>query len=424
MAEGTTALRVRALVASWFTVLAAVAVALAAVGGAAAYTAHVDPGTTAEQVERTHWRADGGFAHSADVTRENPVFAVGSTLSNRSTYYTGPTPVLDGRYVLTYAGAGAEPASVALDADLLIQSTGEETVYWSNRIALDTVEAESVAHGESVRLGFSLNASRVAERRSSIQQGLGDTQGEVSTFVAVDVTVAGTANGEPANLSFTHRLPISVGGGTYSVGPEEAGTEPVTTTRTVTTPREYGPFWSFGGPLLLLLGVGGLAALVVGRRRDAFGLSAAERDLLAFREERAEFDEWVVRARLSTDEFGDRARADAESLEDVVDFAIDAGTGVVEDPDSGLFYAIAEELAVVYEPPALARRELRDADGDGFLDDTEGVSLADAENGDAQPVDGDRAGDEAAEGGGTGESEGDGDSIDPESPPQRRSPED
>lgn len=315
-------------------------------------------------------------------------------------------------------------ASVALDADLLIQSTGEETVYWSNRIALDTVEAESVAHGESVRLGFSLNASRVAERRSSIQQGLGDTQGEVSTFVAVDVTVAGTANGEPANLSFTHRLPISVGGGTYSVGPEEAGTEPVTTTRTVTTPREYGPFWSFGGPLLLLLGVGGLAALVVGRRRDAFGLSAAERDLLAFREERAEFDEWVVRARLSTDEFGDRARADAESLEDVVDFAIDAGTGVVEDPDSGLFYAIAEELAVVYEPPALARRELRDADGDGFLDDTEGVSLADAENGDAQPVDGDRAGDEAAEGGGTGESEGDGDSVDPESPPQRRSPED
>jgi hypothetical protein len=246
----------------------------------------------------------------------------------------------------------------------------------------------------------------------------------VSTFVAVDVTVAGTANGEPANLSFTHRLPISVGGGTYSVGPEEAGTEPVTTTRTVTTPREYGPFWSFGGPLLLLLGVGGLAALVVGRRRDAFGLSAAERDLLAFREERAEFDEWVVRARLSTDEFGDRARADAESLEDVVDFAIDAGTGVVEDPDSGLFYAIAEELAVVYEPPALARRELRDADGDGFLDDTEGVSLADAENGDAQPVDGDRAGDEAAEGGGTGESEGDGDSVDPESPPQRRSPED
>jgi hypothetical protein len=423
MVEGPTALRARALVASWFTVLITVAVALAVIGGAAAYTAHVDPGTTTEQVERTHWRADGGFVHSADVIRENPVFAVGSTLSNRSTYYTGPAPVLDGRYVLNYAGAGAEPATVGLDADLVIQSAGEETVYWSNQTSLDTA-AQSVAPGESVGVVFSFNATELAERRSSIQTALGDTEGEVSTFVAVDVTVAGTANGEPANLSFTHRLPVSVGGGTYSVGPEETGSQPITTTRTVTSPREYGLFWSFGGPLLLLLGVGGLGALVVGRRRDAFALSAAEHDLLAFRDERAEFDEWVVRARLP-DEFDGRTRADAESLEDVVDFAIDAGTGVVEDPESGLFYAIAEELVVVYEPPALARRELRDAEGsvNDLLEDTDGVSLGDAENGDVSSVDADGADDETAEGGPQSADRGES-SSDAESPPPGQTGED
>ncbi len=393
MTEGTSRLRARAIVGSWFAVLTIVLVAVAVVGGAAAYTAHVAPGTETEQVERTHWRADGAFQHSADVIRENPVFPVGSTLSDRSTYYAGPAPVLDGQYTLTYAGAGAEPATIDIDATLVIESTSEGTVFWSDRTSLDGTSAESVAPGESVDLGFSVNATALADRQATIQESLGGTQGEIATFVAIDATVAGSLNGQPANRSFTHRLPIAVSGETYSVGPAEAGTEPVTTTRTVRTPREYGPFWSIGGPLLFVLGVAGVGALVAGWRENAFTLSEAERDLLAFREERAEFDEWVVRARLST-AFDDRARADAESLGDVVDFAIDADTGVIENPDTGLFYAVADELVVVYEPPALARPEppAGDDGDDGLgalLDD--GLTLtdegaADGEDGDGAPA--------------------------------------
>ena len=390
MTEGTSRLRARAIVGSWFAVLTTVLVAVAVVGGAAAYTAHVAPGTETEQVERTHWRADGAFQHSAEVTRENPVFPVGSTLSDRSTYYAGPAPVLDGQYTLTYAGAGAEPATVDIDATLVIESSSDGTVFWSDRSSLDGTSAESVAPGESVDLGFSVNATELADRQATIQESLGDTQGEISTFVAIDATVAGSLNGQPANRSFTHRLPITVSGETYSVGSAEAGSEPVTTTRTVRTPREYGPFWSIGGPLLFVLGVAGVGALVAGWRKDAFTLSEAERDLLAFREARAEFDEWVVRARLST-AFDDRARADAESLGDVVDFAIDADTGVIENPDTGLFYAVADELVVVYEPPALARSEppAGDDEDDGLgalLDD--GLTLTEEEADDGEDGDG------------------------------------
>ncbi|MFC6736961.1 DUF5305 family protein, partial [Halolamina salina] len=261
MTEGTSGLRLRAIVGSWFAVLAAVLVAVTVVGGAAAYTAHVAPGTEAEQVERTHWRADGGFRHSADVTRENPVFPVGSTLSDRSTYYVGPSPVLDGQYSLRYAG-GTEPATVEIDAALVIQSSTDGTVLWSDRTPLGGTRTESVAPGETVELSFSVNATEVAERRATIQESLGDTEGEISTFVAVEATVAGSLNGQPANRSFTHRLPITVNDETYVVGPAEAGSEPATTTRTVRTTREYGPFWSVGGPLLLLLGVVGVGGLV------------------------------------------------------------------------------------------------------------------------------------------------------------------
>jgi len=384
MAQGRSKLRGRAILGSWFAVLAAVLVALVLVGGAAAYTAHVAPGETTEQVERTHWTADGSFYHTADVTRENPVFPVGSTLSNRSTYYTGVSPELDSEYVLTYTGQDATSATVGLNASLVVQSSGEDTVYWSDRTALDSTQVDSLAAGESAAVDFTLNATEVAEQQSEIQTALGDTQGEISTFVAVDVTVASAVDGGSADLSFTHRLPVSVGGGSYTVGPEAAGSQPMTTTATVSSTREYGPFWSLGGPLLFLVGTAGLAGLVVGRRQEAFSLSEAERDLLAFQDDRAEFDEWVVRARLSPT-FEGRTRAEAASLEDVVDFAIDAGTGVIEDPGSGRFYALSEEVALVYEPPRLAREAVSDdadeSEEGGVLADVAGVSIPADENG-------------------------------------------
>ena len=368
MSRGTQSLRVRAVASSWFAALVVACVALAALGGFVAYTAHAAPGSTDVASERAHWSVDGEFGHSADVTRQNPVFNVGATLSNRSTYFTNAAPVLDGRYVARYAGATTESASVSVDAALVVRSVGENTVYWTDRQALDD-DTASVSPGESVTVEFSLNATEVAQRASTIQSGLGSTPGAVETFVAVAVDVEGTADGQPAALSFTHRLPVSVNGDTYAVGPAETSRETMTTTETLTTPREYGLLWSLGGPLLLVLGSGGLAGLALGRQRGALELSVAERRLLQFRDERAEFDEWVVSVRLPA-ELSERPRAEADSLSDLVDFAIDTDSGVLEDPDTGTFYAVGEELLVAYEPPRLADRpgeSERAADDSGTL---------------------------------------------------------
>jgi len=384
MGEGTRWLRVRAVVSSWFPVLVAALAVLAVVGGWAAYTAHAAPGTSEAQSERAHWTVDGEFHHAAEVTRENPIFDVGTTLSNRSTYFTNAAPVLDGRYVATYGGVDAADATVDLDAALVVRSVGEDAVYWTDRRDLEAATAD-VQAGESASVAFALNATRVAAREAEIRESLGETPGETETFVVVDATVEGTADGQPASLSLTHRLPVSVEGDAYTVGPAEAGSQSMTTTETVTVPNEYGPLWTAGGPLLFLAGVGGLAALGVGRRREAFALSAAERDLLAFRDERAEFDEWVVTARLP-DSVRDRQRAEAASLADLVDFAIDSNTAVLEDPDSGTCYAVPDQLVVAYEPPESAT-----AAGETETGLFEGIIEADGE----------QAGDESATSDGT-----------------------
>jgi len=417
MGEGTHRLRVRAVVSSWFPVLVAALAVLALAGGWAAYTAHAAPGTTEERSERAHWRVSGSFQHAAEVTNENPVFDVGTTLSNRSTYFTSASPVLDGRYALTYTGLDAPDATIDLDADLVVRAANEEdVVYWTDRTPLDATSAD-VQSGEAASVAFSLNASRLAQRQSEIQASLGEAPGSVEAFVAVDATVEGTADGQPASLSLTHSLPVAVGGDTYTVGPAQTSSEPMTTTETVTVTNDYGPLWSVGGPLLFAGGVAGLAALGVGRRRDAFALSDAERDLLAFRDERAEFDEWVVRASLP-DSLRDRPRASAESLADLVDFAIDSNTAVVEDPGSGTCYAVTDEMLVAYEPPALAREP--QPDPTGFFDGrTEFVDAGEEHDGSAVASDGSAGGgdDATSDASGSGETpEGSGDDDREETP--------
>lgn len=366
MSGNTGRLRVRALVSSWFTVAAVVCLVLAIVGGWAVYTVHASPEEVVEQRQQTHWTVDGEFRHSAEVTRENPAFETGQTLTNRSTYFIRASPTLDGRFVATYSSATGDPATVTLDPTLVIRATDGETVFWENRTSLAAPTTSSVDAGDSAAVSFSLNASKAADRWEAIRSALGDSPGEVETYVAVDVAVEGTADGQPATLSFTHRLPVTVNENTYTVGPESAGTEQLTTGETVTVTREYGLFWLAGGPLLLIAGLAGIAILGAGRRREAFVLSPVERNLLAYRQERAEFDEWVVRMQLP-DELRDRPRAEAESLADLVDFAIDSDTGVVEDPETGNFAVVADSFLAVYEPPAAVR--------DSSVGEDRGVSL-------------------------------------------------
>lgn len=345
-------LRVRAFASSWFAGLVVALLVCAVAGGYATGVAYAAPATTEERETVEQWAVGGDYSHSATVTRENPVFEVGTELENRPTYFTGVSPVLDGTYTAAYTDTGADsgPLSVSLDAALVVRSTSENQVFWSERTPLAATEDASLDGGGTTAVNFSLNVTRVNERIDEIQSGLGETPGEVETFVAVGVNASGTVDGDPADVSFTRRLSLSPGPASYSVSEPASTPESATTTRVVTVPRTYGPLWTVGGPLLFVAGVLGLGALAVGYRRDALALSDAERDYLAFRDDRAEFDEWVVRARLP-EAVLDRERAEAASLSDLVDFAIDADVGVVEDTRTGSFYAVTRDLLVAYDPP-------------------------------------------------------------------------
>ncbi|MDZ5812019.1 DUF5305 domain-containing protein [Halorubrum sp. AD140] len=356
-----TRLRLRAMLDAQFTLLLAVCLIAAAVGGAFVYTTHVDPGTETETRTASSFTVESGYNHSAEVTEPNSVFETGTVLDDRDTYFTRIAPVLDVAVETTYAAADAEDVSVRLESVLVVRNVGEDgdTVYWSERETLADETVSDVEPDETAAASFALNSSEVDATASEIEEEIGASPGETETFVTTDVAVEGTINGEETSHSRTIDLGVDHEGDTYTV--DDPGVESDTSERTeeVTVERSYGPLRSIGGPLLLLVGLAGSGALAYARRERDLALTPAEREYLSFSDDRAEFAEWITTFRLPSS-VHERPEAEAESLRDLVDFAIDSDTGVVADPETGAYHAVAGEFVYTYRPPALADADVAD----------------------------------------------------------------
>jgi hypothetical protein len=341
------ALRARALLEGWGTVLAALLCVLALTGGWATYTAHVAPGTTTEQRTETVWRSTGTYSHAATVTEPNPVFDVGERLSNRTRYYSSVAPELSGEFAFRYTGEGGVRA--AADSALVYRSvSGDGTVYWSQREPVGSGTA-TLDPGESLAVPFAVNVSELEERVGAAQAGLGAGSDTVEAFVRTNVTLSGTVGGEPVERTLTHRLDIGTGGGTYTVSDPGVLRHSGERTEAVTVPRSHGAPRSLGGPALLVLSLAGLAGVAWARSEGYDELSARERAVLDYRRERGEFEEWISAVRLPA-ETRELPSAEAESLGDLVDVGIDAEAPVLETPE-GVFVVLHGDYRYRYVPP-------------------------------------------------------------------------
>jgi hypothetical protein len=294
------------------------------------------------------------------VTEENPLFPVGDQLRNRTVYFTGVSPELNGSYTFGYRASGGGELATSIDVALVTRSVvdgeGGQDVLWETTRTLRESGSATIAPGTTAQVQFGFNVSDVAAERDRIEEELGATAGTTETFVRATVDVEGTVNGRAVDTQQVHTLPLTLEGRTYRVGPAEAGTNRFETTRQVTTPRTYGPLRSVGAPTLALVSVVCLAGLVVARSRYRFELTDAEREWLSYQEERDEFDEWITSFALPPEAF-DRPQAEASSLADLVDLAIDTGNGVIESPDGTEYSVLDGEFRYVYTAPRPASVE-------------------------------------------------------------------
>ena len=341
-------LKLRRLVDQYVPVLAVVCVVCTLAGGALVYTTHVDPGTETEQVVVDEWETNGELSHSATVRNGTTVFPTGTTLTDRSTYYTQVAPILDIELRYGFVAADGE-LDVDGESELVIRSVDDEgNELWRTDEQLDSFDA-TLEPNEDLEATASIDVPETNDEVADIEEELGATIGTIEVSVEHSVTAESSVGGETDFHEQAYVVAIDPGESSYTVETESTGTETHQRTEPVVTERTYGTLRNVSGPLLVILGLVGLSGLVFGRYRNAFELTDVERKNLEFAERREDLDQWISRARSQQWE-NDDEQIHAETLDDLVDIAIDTDERVIEDLEKRRYYVLDGERRYVYGP--------------------------------------------------------------------------
>ncbi|WP_164722009.1 DUF5305 family protein [Haloterrigena salifodinae] len=344
-------LRLRALLAEYRTVLLIAFVVLLGLGAWLSYGAYATSETATEQQLEHRWMATGEFSHGAVVTESNPVHPEGTRLENKSLYYEGIAPTVDGEFVGGYDAGGGENVRVSVAVDLIYRSVDPngDGVYWSRREELESATATDVAPGEAVTASFAVNVTAVKESIAEIEREVGAGPGETEIVLDLERTVDGRIDGERRSANHSYEVPITTDGEAYRLEADGSYDEPREEYESVEVPVSAGPLRSVGGPLLLGLGAAGISAVAVVTRRFP-ELTETEREWLAYRTDRSEFEEVITTVSLPASELAE-PRATVDSLATLARLGIDLEAAVLFDSDENRYVVRGDGVRYVFEPP-------------------------------------------------------------------------
>jgi hypothetical protein len=318
--------------------LALLCVLAVVTGGWLAHGAHVDPGTTTEERTAATWSTEGAFRHDAAVQRNTSLYAAGTRLENRSTYFTTLTPRLRGTYLLR--APDAPPASAETTLRLALSTTHDDgTVLWNRTEPVAT--ATGRLGDDPLRVGFAVNVSAVRQRIATINDELGVTPSRTEVVVVAETRI----EGEDWTATRSDELAIAVDGAVYTLDHRTDGPTTHSRTETVTVARDPGLTRAVGGPLLGLVGLLGLVALAGLRIQGPIPLDPDRRRAIALARDRRRFDEWISEGTVPS---SDDPVVRVDSLPDLVDVAIDSDRRVIESGDR--FYVLLGEARYVFDP--------------------------------------------------------------------------
>jgi len=355
-------LRTRRLLNGYFGVVLGVVLVLGLVGVSVTYTAYMNPATEVEQVVTDEWSSQSEFTHRATVVNGSGIFDKGDVLRNRRAYLQRITPTLNGSFLYSYDATGGGDLLANATMTLVVRSVGqagtdgEEPVeYWRVSRPIGTATEESLSPGDQLSVPFSVNVNATAARIDAIEEELGGTPGETRIEVRTRLELSGTRNSQQVDSTQTYQANISTSQNVYRV----TGTGPVTESgqqvESTTIPETYGPLRRIGGPVLLLGGFGAGVALLALRWAVGFELTDAEQEWLAYQSARVEFDDWITTGAVSGD-LSPTTEVTVDSLEGLVDVAIDSDRRVIEDPEAGACLVHVDGTVYRVEIPERAER--------------------------------------------------------------------
>ncbi len=355
--------------------LALVGVLALAISGWAVATPHEE--TTTQEIDTETLETELG---TSAVVESDGLWDEGTELTNEPVY------LRDATSTLTLAPRTTVPTSdtaVVHDVTLRHEATRDGTVFWDRSEPL--LRDQPAVDGDVAASAVEIDLEEIRAEQREVEDQVGDIA-NVRTVVALQTSYDTGTNADDlvleTELVVTERA-------AWLDDPTPSVTEPHRETQLVTNTESRSI--AFVG-FFALLGTVALAGAWVLRQRTPVDEAVAQR---AVHEHR--YAEWISRGSLPM-WVGDHHIA-LDTLEDVVDVAIDTSNRVVHDTDRGLFAAVTDDVVYYYsdrgrwEQTAWPSMELGASDSDEF-DPSEGAddgggpasgggSTADARFGDA-----------------------------------------
>ncbi|WP_135822763.1 DUF5305 domain-containing protein [Halostella litorea] len=321
--------RVRLVTARYGRELAVACVVLGVVAlvaaGAVVATSDTDTVTESRNVQTV----DTGVDTSAVVTDRDSVWEYESELENQARYLVNDTPVL----TVTPTTRAPEGTEVTHRVALELRAVADEETFWRNETVL--VEETTTAAGGTARTNATVDVRELDERLENTSQRLSNV-GSLAVRLHVTTTYdTGDYAGE-----LTADAPFRVTENAYWVDGDLSSSRRHSTpvTRETEAEPDYG--------LLLSLFGGSVGAFAVGAvlwrgREDAVDVGAIREEI-----HRRRHDEWISCGSIPM--WVDKEHVQLDTLEDVVDVAIDGNQRVIYDQRSELYAVIDGDMIYYY----------------------------------------------------------------------------
>ncbi len=288
----------------------------------------------------------------AVVAGDHEFYREGETLTDEAVYLLEVTPAV----ALTTTTRAPEGVRVEQRLELVYEaSSSSEGVFRERREVVSTTTETVTTQDGAVEMGETLQMDEVAATLAAMREEIGDA-GDVTVYLAVETKYE--ADGYAGTLTDQRRLVVTKDSYQIPALSASAVHGPTTTReRPVADKVVEGTLPSVGhvvvphlsGAFLLLALVGGVVVVVVRRGR---GRIDPERERA--RIHRRRYGEWISVGELPATPTDWAPVVSVESLEALVDFAIDSKTRVIYDESQGCYAVITAGITYVYvasEPP-------------------------------------------------------------------------
>jgi len=320
----------RRFIAAYGMPLAVLFLLLAIVSAGAATTVYMNPPETTNSIITGQDEFQTGVETSAVVSNNTSLYDVGEKLSDMPVYFYAATPNLT--YHIRTAVPQSAETEVSTRLSLHLRATRNGDTFWEYR---DLFGAEQATVTDGLHwTNVTVNMSEVSDTISSKRAAIGSI-GSFSATHRLQVNYTSTAG----DGTLTASAPLVTTSRAYWIDGDLGDSTVNRHTRTETV---------VGTPDLqtvtLLLS---LAVVLVGgsysvfRRSRTYDLNSIEEDIM-----RQQFSEWISNGEIPTKSEKEYIRVD--SIEDVVDIAIDTNKRVIYDRNLDVYAVVEEDIVYFY----------------------------------------------------------------------------